>query len=184
MKIKLNRAEHLLWMSPIILGGLIYFISYSDSIMLFIGGDFHLISYTVASLIFTAALAIPFLFHVIVRKINRRNLIISWIHIVLSVTLNAGSLFIFSKNIPNNFNWRYKVSGIELFERWEYNNSISYTIIMIFCFVQLIYIAYALLLVIVHALTGIRSKSNYDSELDTEYYQHDVDEIGASQMIA
>ncbi len=105
MTAKYTRAEHLLWLVPIIYGLLAQYSAYSEVIMVYYNNAFHLYNYFNSTVIFLLILIVPFLIQSASRKLQIRNNIIAFAHIAISLSLLIGILFIVSVNLPININW-------------------------------------------------------------------------------
>ncbi|HJV20782.1 MAG TPA: hypothetical protein VJ552_12940 [Sediminibacterium sp.] len=181
MTTKIIRAEHLLWMAPVLFVFIIYLSSAVDSMMVFYLGEYFMISYSLITLFFLAVLLVPYLLHILLRRIGARNLVISWLHILLSFLMAASVVFIFNKNLPININWRYHVGELGSFGQWNYYNSLGLLITRLFIAIQLLFSLYGLGSVALHYGSAIRNR-NRDAS-DGRENDYEVSEADFSQQM-
>lgn len=183
MTTKIIRAEHLLWMAPALFVFMIYLSSSVDSMMVFYLDRYFMISYSLITLFFLAVLLIPYILHIVLRRIGARNLVISWLHILLSFLMAASVIFIFNRNLPININWRYHVGELGSFRLWNYYNTMGLLIARIFIITQLLFCFYGLGTIALHYINSIRSHNR--EVADNRENDYDGSEAGfAQQMIA
>ncbi|MDD2793514.1 MAG: hypothetical protein PHD73_10060 [Sediminibacterium sp.] len=180
MTTKVIRAEHLLWMAPVLFICMIYISSSLDRMMVFYLGEYFMISYSFITGFFLIALLIPFLLHIVLRKTGMRNLMISWAHILLSVFMAATVTFIFNKNLPINVNWRYHVGELGSFQTWEYYNSLGLQFVRLFLILQALFSVYGITTIAMYYMARI---SQRNEEIQDSMYE-DAAADYPQQMIA
>ncbi len=173
MTAKYIRAEHLLWIAPIIYGLMAYYSSYSEIILVYFNYGYQLYNFFNIVVLFLAILTIPFLFQSTIRKLDTRNSVIAFAHISLSIILVVGILFIFSVNIPININWLHNTAGdLSLFTKWSYYNEMCISLFKLFVAIQTVYCIYGSKVLI----------SNYILNRNTSLSQHEYENELALKM--
>ncbi len=169
MTAKLSRAEHMLWIVPIIYGLIAHYSAYSEIILAYYNNVFHIFNFYNIVILFLLILIIPFLIQSAIRKLEIRNTIISFAHIAISLTLLIGIMFIFSVNLPIKIDWVYYYSGeLSTITKWNYFNQMCVTLFRIFIGVQLVYCIYGSKILIankIHTKKTILSQHEYENEL-------------------
>lgn len=169
MTAKYTRAEHLLWIVPIIYGFIAHSSAYSETILVQYKNVFHLFSFFNLTVIFLILLIAPYLIHAAIRKLEIGNNIIAFAHIALSLTLLMGITFIYSVNMPININWfRDNTGELSLYTKWNYYNEMCISLFKIFIVVQLIFCAYGTRLLFANHLINRKPALNqheYESDL-------------------
>lgn len=180
MTTKVIRAEHLLWMAPVLFICMIYISSSLDKMMVFYLGEYFMISYSFFTGFFLLALLIPYLLHIVLRRIGMRNQMISWTHILLSVFMAVAITFIFNRNLPVNINWRYHVGELGSFLTWEYYNSMGLLFVRSFLLLQILFSVYGIATVAMYYIARINQRNT--EEEDNLYEEATADY--PQQMIA
>ncbi|MBL7761510.1 MAG: hypothetical protein JNK08_12500 [Sediminibacterium sp.] len=180
MTTKVIRAEHLLWMAPVLFVCMIYISSSLDKMMVYYLGEYFMISYSFITGFFLIALLIPFLLHILLRRIGLRNQMISWMHILLSIFMAVAISFIFNKNLPVNVNWRYHVGELGSFHTWEYYNSMGLLFVRFFLLLQILFSVYGLTTLGIYYITRI---SRHNTAVENNSYEDSAAEY-PQQMIA
>ncbi len=171
MTAKLSRAEHMLWIVPILYGSMAYFSSYSEVIMMYYNNVFYLLGFFSATIIFLLVLGIPFYIQSTLRKIEERNQIISYAHIALSLLNVVGILFIFSVNLPIRIDWVNSAGELSTYTRWNYYNGMAISLFQFFIIIQVVYCVYGAKTILSHGImkrklaNGEYSQNNYENEL-------------------
>ena len=99
MKKAILKIENLLWITPLILGLVIYLIRGNDTIDIHLHDTYFIIDNPVIWLVFVwlALTALPFLLHVIARSLKKRNQLAFKIHVLatifLMICISFGMLF-------------------------------------------------------------------------------------------
>ncbi len=168
MTAKYTRAEHLLWIVPIIYGFIAHYSAYSEIILVRYKNVFHLFSFFNLIAIFLIIMIIPYLIHSAIRKLDIGNNIIAFAHIALSLSLLIGITFIYSVNLPININWYHNNTGeLSLYTKWNYYNEMCISLVKVFIIVQLVFSAYGTrLLVTNHILSRKPALNQHDYEND------------------
>jgi hypothetical protein len=179
---EITRTEHLLWMVPVISGAMIYVTSHTEMVMVYYSGTYLLLSYFLATLIFLATLLIPFILHHFMRQTEERSFIISWAHVMLSISIIASVLFIYSRILPINTHWRYHVGELNPFKRWSYYNSMAVLFTQIYIALQLLYSVYATVMITRHYLHSSRKLNEEYDFMNGEYNESESGLV--QQMIA
>ncbi|MEN9598554.1 MAG: hypothetical protein RL596_865 [Bacteroidota bacterium] len=179
MNTKLVRSEHLLWMTPILYGIVVYITSYTDIVMSFYNGAYILVTFPQLITAFLVFLIIPFILHWELRDRNLRDLVISWAHILLSVGMVVAILFIYSFTLPINVKWIHYTGELPAVQKWAYYNSIAIIIMKGFISLQIIYSIYATTKLVL----SIRAQKRDDLLIDEDLYFDKHEEMG-TQMIA
>jgi hypothetical protein len=171
MTAKLTRAEHMLWIVPILYGCMAYFSSYSEVIMMYYNNMFYLFGFFSATLIFLLCSSVPFYIHSILRKIDERNPIIAYAHIALTLVNVVGILFIFSVNLPIKIEWLNSGGELTTFTNWNYYNEMAISLFKLFIIIQLIYSIYGAKILLSHGIMKRKlaredfSQKSYENEL-------------------
>jgi len=179
MTTKVIRAEHLLWMAPVLFVFMIYISSSLDRMMVFYLGEYFMISYSFITGFFLIALLIPFLLHIVLRRKSMRNQVVSWAHILLSIFLAATVTFIFNKNLPVNVNWRYHVGELVSFQTWDYYNSLGLFFVRLFVILQILFSVYGITTIVMYYLARI---NHHNTDQEHDLYEEAADY--PQQMIA
>jgi hypothetical protein len=171
MTAKLSRAEHMLWIVPILYGSMAYFSSYSEVIMMYYKNIFYLLGFFSATLIFLLCLTIPFYIQSTLRKIDERNPIIAYAHIALSLLNVVGILFIFSVNLPIKIDWVNSAGELSTFTNWNYYNEMAISLFKFFVIIQVAYCLYGAKMILNHGIMKRRlaredfSQNSYENDL-------------------
>lgn len=171
MTAKLTRAEHMLWIVPILYGCMAYYSSYSEVIMVYYNNVFYLLGFFSATFVFLLFLGIPFYIQSTLRKIDERNPIISYAHIAFSLVIVVGILFIFSVNIPIKIDWVNSAGELTTFTKWNYYNEMAISLFQFFIVIQVAYCLYGAKTIISHGImkrklaNGDYNQNNYENEL-------------------
>jgi len=169
MTAKLTRAEHMLWIVPIIYGLIAHYSAYSEIILAYYNNLFYLYNFFNIVVIFLLILIIPFLIHIGIRKFEIRNTIIAIAHITISLTIIIGITFIFSVNLPINTDWLYYNSGeLSTFTKWNYYNEMCITLFKTFIGVQVVYCIYGTKVLISNYILSrkpVLTQHEYENEL-------------------
>jgi len=169
MTAKYTRAEHLLWIVPIIHGLIAHYSTYSEIILVYYNNAFILFSFFNITAIFLSFLIVPFLIQSVIRKLDLRNTIIAISHIVLSLTLLIGITFIFSVNPSINIDWQSDYNGeLSTFIKWSYYNEMCITLFNIFIGLQFVYCIYGSKVLISNYILSKKpaiTQHEYESEL-------------------
>lgn|GEM_PF-2565439 len=169
MTAKLSRAEHMLWIVPIIYGLIAHYSAYSEIILAYHNNVFYLYNYFNIVMIFLLILIIPFLIQSAIRKLEIRNTIIAFAHIAFTLILLIGIMFIFSVNFPIKIDWLYYNSGeLSTFTKWNYYNQMCITLFKTFIGVQLVYCIYGTKVLIANYILSkkpVLSQHEYENEL-------------------
>lgn len=169
MTAKYTRAEHLLWIVPIIYGFMAYYSAYSEIILVRYNNVFYLYSFFDFIAIFLVFLIIPFVIQSTIRKLEIRNAIIAYAHIAFSAILVIGIMFIFSVNLPINVNWLYNTAGeLSVLTKWSYYNEMCISIFKLFLALQIVYCIYGIKVLISNYMINrnpILTQHEYENEL-------------------
>lgn len=171
MTAKLSRAEHMLWIVPILYGCMAYYSSYSEVIMMYYNNIFLLLGFFSASMIFLFVLIIPFIIQTILRKIDERNPIISYAHIAFSLSLIVGILFIFSVNLPIKIEWINSGGELSTFTKWNYYNEMAISLFKFLIIIQVAYCLYGAKTILSHRIIQRKlasedyNQNNFENEL-------------------
>ncbi|TXT31627.1 MAG: hypothetical protein FD136_1462 [Chitinophagaceae bacterium] len=180
--IQMKRAEHLLWIVPLLYGIVTNNSAHVDSVFMYYNGVYFTFGFLMVTFFFLVVLIIPFLLHLYLRKLGERQFILSWLHVAISLLLIMAVLFIFSVNLPINTGWRYHIGELTQFSKWEYYNNMAVIITQIFIAIQILFSVYSVGSIIqFHIAKFQERKAVY--EYDNTGYDESTDAM-AQQMTA
>jgi hypothetical protein len=182
MTIKLSRAEHLLWIVPIIYGLVANYTATTAETMTFLSGTYVILSFMDIVLIFLILLTPSYLMHLILRNYEKRDFFIAWLHVILSVSAIVFILLIFSYNLPINISWRYRPGILPALQRWDYRNAIIIASFKVFVIVQMAFLGYCGVTLFRHRF--MKSSLSETDSFDEEETFLEEPEGAVRQMIA
>jgi quinol-cytochrome oxidoreductase complex cytochrome b subunit len=104
--------------------------------------SYYLFNFFTTMLIFLCIVLLPYYLHTHLRKNNIRNIVISWLHILISSVLILAILSILTYIPPINRNWRYSPVQSPHFSNWILFNDIALVLFGILLFIQIVYLIY------------------------------------------
>lgn len=151
------RGEHLLWLTPILYIWVAGIIQPNQNIVVLNDGSFYVFSFLTTMIVFLTAIAIPYLLHKHFREKKSRSIVISWLHILSSVSLILAILLIYTYTAPIDRDWVNYPLLRPSFNRWHFMNDVAIVLFAIFLFIQGIFIVYGLSKLMLQKLSASQS---------------------------
>jgi hypothetical protein len=112
------------------------------SIVIFNDGYFYIFSYLTSVLILLSIIAFPYFLHKHFRENNTRSVVISWIHILATVTIMITLLIIFTYTPPTDIEYQSYPLIRPNYARWRFFNDIAILLFLSLVLVQITYLIY------------------------------------------
>lgn len=136
------RGEHILWMSPMVYTWLATYTSPIQMVVFYANNKYYLLSYLSTTFLFILIMAVPYLLHKHFRENETRNIVVSWLHIISSVTIMIAILMIYTYTPPINRDWMHEPIVAPGLARWRFFNDFAFVLLQSFIFIQVLFTGY------------------------------------------